>query len=219
MSILGLLLDKKYFYVIRLLFASRELPPVAARAGLEVCMISLPLTKEQSQIHARALELSQTHRRIEWHLVTTLQEVERTRLFKKLNCSSLFQYAVRILQLSESVAYSFIVVSRKAKGCSPLNAALREQELSVSKASRVVSALDGSNASGLIEFAKTHTSREIDCEVARLKPKQARRDSVKPLSEDRMEIRISVSKQTYEKLKRVEGRGMRSCTATHAAAD
>ena len=47
--------------------------------------------------------------------------------------------------------------------------AVREQRVSVSKAARLVSALTLENAEGLLQFAATHSSKEIDREVVRVK--------------------------------------------------
>jgi hypothetical protein len=114
----------------------------------------------------------------------------------------MFKYAVQELQLSEAVAYSFILVARKAVEVPALEKAIRDEVISVSKASRISSLLSEANAAELIEFAGRHTYAEIDREVVRRNPKAARRDKVKPLSEDQAHIEMTVSKKTLEKLKR-----------------
>ncbi|MGE0528014.1 MAG: hypothetical protein AB7P49_13185, partial [Bdellovibrionales bacterium] len=48
-------------------------------------------------LHARALDLSRKHRCLEWEIVQILQEVERTKFYKRLGCSSLFTYCVQSL--------------------------------------------------------------------------------------------------------------------------
>ena len=113
-------------------------------------------------------------------------------------------YATKILGLSEPVAYSFIAVSRKSLKVPQLKAAIQARQLSVSKASRIISTLRSENAEELISFAQTHTTRQIDFEIARRNPHAAKRDRIKPLSGDLIEITVKVSKATYEKLKRVE---------------
>ncbi|MGE3681709.1 MAG: HNH endonuclease [Bdellovibrionales bacterium] len=155
-------------------------------------------------LHARALDLSRKHRRLEWEIVQILQEVERTKLYKRLGCSSLFTYCVQSLGFTESVAYAFISVARKSLQVNELKVALQEQKLSVSKAHRLVSALTAENAKELLEFAATHSAREIEREVARRNPKAGPANQVRDLSEERVVVRVSMSRKTYEMWLRVQ---------------
>lgn len=164
----------------------------------------LQMTVEQKTIHERAMNASKRHSQAEEDLVKALVDVDRTKLFKRLNCPSLFFYTTQILGKSESVAYALISVARKTTDVPLLKEALQQKRLSVSKASRIVSALKTENAADLIEFARTHTTREIDFEVAKLNPKAAKRDKAKPVGADRVELTVQISKAAYEKLKRLE---------------
>jgi len=66
------------------------------------------------------------------------------------------------LGLTESVAYGFITVARKARKVPALSQAVRTNELSVAKASRIVATITSENAEELIEFAKAHTTGEVE---------------------------------------------------------
>ena len=68
----------------------------------------------------------------------------------------------------------------------------------------MVSGLTKENASKVIEFARTHSSRETDQEMARLNPKKAKPDSVKSVSGDHVEIRAQISLEVHKKMKRAE---------------
>jgi len=162
------------------------------------------VTPEQKSIHTRALELSSNYKKLEAELIEVLQQVEATKLFKQLGCSSLFKYAVEILGFSESVAYLFISVARKARDVAALAAAIREGTLSVSKAGRLVAVLNPENGDELISFAQQHTSREIDREVARRNPKPGFADRVKVLSAELLALNLAVSAEFFRKLKRAE---------------
>jgi hypothetical protein len=164
----------------------------------------LPLTNEQSALHQRALNLSREHRRVEWHLIEILEEIDRTKLFKRLGCSSLFQYAVQHLKLSEPIAYSFISVARKAQIAPRLREALKSETISVAKAARMVSALTAENSDDLVAFAETHSTRELDFEVARLNPKADSGDSARAMAGDRISLKMSVSKRVFEDFKRAQ---------------
>jgi hypothetical protein len=164
----------------------------------------ISLTVQQLALHQQALDLSRELSRLEWRMIEVLQEIDQTKLYRHLGHSSLFQYAVNALNLSESVAYCFITVARKSKVVSDLKVAIQNQTLSVSKASRMVPVLTNQNANKLIEFAASHTTREIDFEVAKLNPKAGTRERAKPISEDRVEIKITVSRKVFEKFKRAQ---------------
>ena len=73
------------------------------------------LSSEQTQIHERALVLANNFRQLEVELVDVLREVDRTKLYRKLEQPSLFAYATKVLKLSEATAYMFITVARKTK--------------------------------------------------------------------------------------------------------
>src|SRR4051812_28401528 len=104
----------------------------------------------------------------QWEMVTVLMEIERESVYKTMRCSDLFTYAVEQLELTNSVAHGFQTVCRKAIAVPALAEALEAGKFSVNLATRMVSAMTNENATELIEFAVTHTQRELDFEVARL---------------------------------------------------
>ena len=162
------------------------------------------LSPDQKAVHARALELSTKHRRLEAMLVAVLKEIDKSKLYRKLGQASLFSYAVKLLGLSESTAYAFISVARKSDEVALLFGAIEEQRISVAKASRIVSALTIENAAVLIEFARTHSTRETEFEVAKLRPKAAAPDRARPISEDLIKLEMCVSKAVLAKLQRAQ---------------
>lgn len=162
------------------------------------------LTSEQQIYHLRAIEISREYCKLEWLLIEVLQNVERTKVYRSLGYSSLFKYAVEALSLSESVTYSFILVARKATEIPKFKSALEAGQLAVPRASRIVSAITHENAGELIAFAKTHSRREVDFEVARLNPSKAPREKIKPISEDRAQASLTLARRIADKLKRAQ---------------
>lgn len=127
-----------------------------------------------SSIHEYAVKLARQHRRTEGLLVRVLDEIDTAKFYRTLGYSSLFTYSVSALGLSEATAYAMIAVARKAREVAPLREAVLAQELTVSKAAKIVSVLDAESAHEIIEFAKGHTSREIESEVARRRAERSR---------------------------------------------
>ncbi|MGE0527200.1 MAG: HNH endonuclease [Bdellovibrionales bacterium] len=162
------------------------------------------LTPRLRDLHARALSVSRRHRELEWEIVQVLQAVERAKLHKHLGYSSLFTYCVQGLGFSEAVAYAFIAVARKGMEVGELNAALQGQRVSVFKAHRLVSVIDSTNAKELLDFAESHSTREVEREVARRNPKAVPNDQARDLSADRVGLRVCVTRTTYEMLLRAQ---------------
>lgn len=164
----------------------------------------MQLPSEQKQIHERALYLAKRHSALEAELIEVLQQVDRSKLYQMLGKNSLFVYATETLGLDKAVAYALITVARKSMDVPALKQALKENVLTLSKASRIVSIINSQNAGELIDFAEKHTRDELDRELTRRNPKKSVRDKVKNLSEDLVEIRVTMSRSTFDKMKRVE---------------
>jgi 5-methylcytosine-specific restriction endonuclease McrA len=163
----------------------------------------MTLSKQNQTLHELALKLSREFRLAETALIEVIARVERERLFQKLGRASLFEYVLKDLGHTESVAAMLIAVSRKAMRHPELRAAIASGSLSASKASRMVSALTVENATELVEFASTHTSAQIDREVARRNPGAARKPRVRQVSEDLVSISLVLPREAYERLQRV----------------
>jgi hypothetical protein len=188
-------------------------------------MAYLELTARQTELHARALRLSREHRELEAKLCECLREIDETKLFKKLEWPSLFIYATRELGLTEAIAYAFISVARKSREIPELKVAIEEKTLSVAKASRMVSGLSLENAGELIDFAKTRSTRELEAELARRNPERPRREQVRFIDGDSVELRAYLPKSAKLKLERVtallaqKGKPINLATAIESALD
>jgi hypothetical protein len=162
------------------------------------------MTSRQAKVHKRALEIRQRHALAEGEAVDVLQEAQETKLYLAFGLTSVFRYAVEILGFSEALAYSMINVARKAKEFPELRRAVAQRKLSVSKAARIASTLKPQNVAELVEFATKHSTREIEREIERINPRNAGRNSVRQLSDEFVEITITIPRKTHEKMKRAE---------------
>ncbi len=162
------------------------------------------LSTDQRALYNEAVTICTRMKRDEGLLIAVLQKIERTKLFKKFQYTSLFQFAVHELGLSEPVAYGYISVERAACRIPVLKAAVDSGRLSVSKASRVVSALTSENAGELVEFAIKNSWEKINREVARINPQARAQDKVKHVSDALVQVTITLSIADFENLKRAE---------------
>jgi hypothetical protein len=155
-------------------------------------------------LHEKAIHLSKEFKRVEADLVDVFQKIDEQKIFRKMGFASLFDYANKGLGLSESVAYGLITVSRKSKEIPELKTAVAQGELSLSQAKRITSVLTKENALELIEKAKTMTQREIEKVVATINPKASVGERTRFISEDRIELKMSLKDELMKKLKRVQ---------------
>jgi hypothetical protein len=155
-------------------------------------------------LHEKALILVKNYKRSEKELLDVLCEIDRAKGYLKFGVSSLYQYCVRHLGLSESETYRFIQVTRKAEEVPQLKSALSQGLLTVSQASRIASVVKKDNASLWIEKTLSLTQREIEREVSKVHPKVIPHETLRALSENRTELRLSVSVEFEKKLRRAQ---------------
>jgi hypothetical protein len=72
------------------------------------------MTPEESKLHEKALSLANQYRKSEALLLEVLTEIDRKKAYLPLGYSSLYQYCVGALHLSESQSYAFMSVCRKS---------------------------------------------------------------------------------------------------------
>ncbi|MGZ3721365.1 MAG: HNH endonuclease [Bdellovibrionales bacterium] len=158
------------------------------------------MKQEHLKIHQACLQLCQEYMRREAPIIFHLQRVEETKLFKKLEQPSLFEYAVKICGLPEGAAYSFIAVGKKAALHPCLESALVSRKITVSKANRIVSIITADNAQELVDFAINNSTRNVEREVRRRNPKAAVKPKIKPLTADTDMLQSPIPRETTENI-------------------
>jgi hypothetical protein len=142
--------------------------------------------------------------RLEAELIEVLQEIDEKKCFRELGYTSLFEYATKALNLSESTAYGFIAVARKAKEVPRLQEAIKKNELTVSRARRITSVVTNENAFDFILKAQTLTQRELEKEVVRANPKAAVIERSRYVTPERLELKLGASEDLLMKLRRAQ---------------
>jgi 5-methylcytosine-specific restriction endonuclease McrA len=161
------------------------------------------ISKHES-IHEKALSRAKIFHRAEADLLDVLQELDEAKTFLHYRCTSLYEYCVKILKLSDDNAYAFIRVARKAKEVPELKEAVRKQEITTSKAKRIASVISKSNSEHWLNLAKTLPKPQLEKEVAKVSPKEATPEKAKYVSEDRVNLNMSLSEKSMKKFRRVQ---------------
>ena len=184
--------------------SSEPVSPVRPRATV------ISLSPVHRKIHQQAIDAAESYRRSESLLIDALMEVDRSRVFEKLGYSSLYQYVIQSLRLSESLAYAAITVARKAREVPELRDGIHDGSISVSKARRVVSVINPSNQEDWISKLKTLPSRKLEKEVARVNPKAATSERAHYVTEKRLALSLGVEEATLLEFRRAQDQVSRS---------
>ncbi|MCM2281330.1 MAG: HNH endonuclease [Bdellovibrionaceae bacterium] len=160
--------------------------------------------KELRAIHARATAAVDRLKSCEADLIRCLQEVDAKLVYRFLGHGSLFQYAIQALRLTESQAWNFITVARKARQFPALQAAIETKELSISKARKLTPVLSEANQIEWVELAKQATCREIERTVAAHAPRAAVPERMRFIDENTLELQAPILEHSALILKRAQ---------------
>ncbi|MEW6055129.1 MAG: HNH endonuclease signature motif containing protein [Bdellovibrionota bacterium] len=158
----------------------------------------------QSKLHEQALVVARTHREAEADLLDVLQKVEQHKVFIAVGCSSMFQYCVQILRLSENTAFNAITVARKSKEVPSLKQEVKAGRITLSSARRVTSVLTPKNQQKWLGLASRLPQRALEREIAKENPRTATREMATYVSEHRLELKLGVSEKLIADLRRVQ---------------
>ncbi len=156
------------------------------------------------QIHARALEIADRYRKCVRELIEILQTVDGRKTYRNYECTSLYQYAVTHLKLSESVAMNFITVARKAVEVPAIKDDIESGAITLTHARKMCSVITAKNQDHWLGLSKTVSSKVLEREVAKVNPKASVTESTTYVSGDRIALRLGVSQEFIDRLKRVQ---------------
>lgn len=103
-------------------------------------------------------------------LVAAIAEVDSRRLYLGEGCSSLFAYCTRILHLSEHAAYGRIEAARAAKRFPLVLELLSAGSLTLTTVTLLAAHLTTENHLAVLRAARYKTKREVEEQVAALRP-------------------------------------------------
>ena len=156
------------------------------------------------KLHAKALEVAHRYRGCVSEVIDILQQLDAHRTYLTYDCTSLYQYAVKYLGLSEDQALNFINVSRRSAELPRLKAQIESGSITLSKARKICSILTADNQDHWLELAAKLPLKKLEQEVARAHPKQAVTERTTYVTGERLKLELGISQQCLEKLKRVQ---------------
>ena len=119
---------------------------------------------------AETIALASRERTATTHLVAALAELDARRLYLGEGCSSLFGYCTRVLRLSEHAAYGRIEAARAARRFPVILELLQQGTLTLTTIGLLAPHLTTENHVAALDAAKHKTKREVEEQVAALRP-------------------------------------------------
>ena len=156
------------------------------------------------EIHERAVAKAKRYHEAEGELLEALIQVIQRKVYLEMGYANLFAYATGALKLAEGQAYHFIGVARKSMEVPELKQAIERGSLNVSRARRILSVLTPQNKESWIGKAELLPQKQLEIEVAKENPKKEIRERIRPVAEERLEMRIGISPKLSGKLSRVK---------------
>ncbi len=159
---------------------------------------------EQTSIHRRAREFADGLRIKEADLLELFQDIEKYKVHLAAGYPSVFLYATEELSMSESQAYVFIRVARKAVEIPELKTEIKTGRLAITKAHRIAAIITHENKHEWIEKAKNLSKHFLEIEVMRVNPEANSKESLRRVSETHFSLRLSLTDEVVQKVKRVQ---------------
>lgn len=162
------------------------------------------MNEQIEALHNKALAVAEKFHRVEIELIEILQIIDAKKVFANYGFSSLFDYAVRALKLSEANAYNFITVARKCRTVPELQLAIGSKHLSVACARKLAPVVTRENSAHWLHLASTLPRQKLEKEIAKVSPKSNTRERATYVGEARLQLQLGISDEDMARLKRAQ---------------
>lgn len=152
----------------------------------------------------RALQAAERFKASEAELLSILQDLDALKGFRQFGCISLLDYALKRLGLSLAVSLNLINVARKSVEVPELKTEIERGGLSVCVARKLVPVLTPENQEGWIAMAKRLPVRQLEKEIARVRPEEATPERVRYVSESRASVSLGLDETALQAVRRVQ---------------
>ena len=151
-------------------------------------------------------------RRASVALIRSLVEFDVRSLYLREGCSSLFTYCTQVLHLSEGSAYNRIETARAARRYPRVLDALERGDLTLTAVRLLAPHLTQANHDEVLTAARHRSKLGIQELIAALDPQPAAPTVIRlvtpavvtPLAPDCYQLQVTLSRETHDKLRRVQ---------------
>jgi hypothetical protein len=155
-------------------------------------------------LHEKAVKAARNYLTSESDLIEILRDMGKCRGYLELRHASLARYAVDALKLSKNVAYTFCNIADKAHDVPKLYELIRNGDLTISNARRIVPILTVENQEKWLTSAVALSNSQLEKALATEFPKLAVNEKASYVTGKRMKLTLGVSEELFQKLKRAQ---------------
>jgi len=180
------------------------------RTALQAGAISPFADLQDDELIDQVKDLVARERRATVALIRALVEFDTRKLYLREGCSSLYTYCTHVLHLSEGSAYNRIETARAAQRYPEILEALDQGAVTLTAIRLLAPHLTPENHVDVLRAARHKSKLEIQELTAALNPRPAAATIVRPtsvvtpLSPDTYKLQVTLNRDTYQKLRRVQ---------------
>ena len=167
------------------------------RPGKRFCASGL----SDSELLAAAARYASVHREATAALIAALAEIEDRSLHLAGGYGSLYSYCREVLHLSEHAAYARIEAARVCRKYPVILDLLASGALTLTTVGLLSPVLRDDNYGSLIANACYRSKREVEEQLAALRPPQPRPTIIKAIGPDQYLLQLTVSRATHDRLR------------------
>lgn len=161
----------------------------------------------QNPLHEKLLMLVQSERKITSQILDLLQKVETNRSYLDWGFSNLFEYLVKGLGYSESLAYQRKAALKICQVLPEIKEKLDSGSLSLTtlaRASKVLKTKALPEKASLLSELENKPTREVDRILARISPVEFHASTKRRVNEQTIRLTMDFSEEEYQKLERLK---------------
>jgi len=143
-----------------------------------------------------------SQRELTARLITYLAEIEHRRLHLLAGFSSMFEFCVKELHLSEGEAFRRLVAARLGRKFPVIHSLIASGEVHLSALALLRPHMTEANHAELLQAVRGKSKREVEMLLATRFPQQDEPTRVRAMSPDRFRIEFTASAELREKLER-----------------
>jgi 5-methylcytosine-specific restriction endonuclease McrA len=160
------------------------------------------------ELIAETVRRVQTEKAATIALIECLREIDSRRIYLEMGFSSLYEFAVQHLKLTEGAAHRRITAARLMNQIPEVKPALEEGRLNLTALSLAhgvfkKSDLTVSEKREVLRELENKPKSEVERTLVAIYPEAAVSERVRPLNENQSEVRLTLSKETLKKLDRL----------------
>jgi 5-methylcytosine-specific restriction endonuclease McrA len=140
----------------------------------------------------------------EFDFILSLQKLDQYQGYKHIGYRSLTSFCVQALKFPVAQSLTYVMVARKAVECDKLQEALRKQEISPATARKILSVLTPENQEHWLNLSMTLTTRNLEKEISKISPKDARPDQMRYVGKDTLRYEVNVSEGADQDFRRAK---------------